>query len=251
MTVAKKPKAVWTWDQIVRAMELINENHSLAIGYVEMLRIPVYDQEYLKRFNKTFSAHGLEMIRNALHQAGVMSLCRLWDSSKDALSIPNALCALRRYPHIKATLSRRHQGMMELPTEMAKVRDDARDPHIQNSLERLARRQAAEMVTRTKQTFRELYSLAAQDSFIELVGAVTNWRHKIAHPVVVTKLERSGVAVSPLKWGDLETALAQTSQIVALLNLLIDDLNIYPKDSHKVWERYGAVFWKSVSATPE
>lgn len=220
-------------DEAIRLMKAIDQRHRDAVAYVELYRHPLFDNEYLKRFDNTYSAHSVTTIGYALHASAVICVAGLWDQGADARSLPNVLRRLDA-PGVEEELVRRNR------TSTAEVFKIADGHYLVDEAE-----------TKTRRWFVDIYEKAKEKHFVGVRDRIVNLRHKIAHSLEVTRAEeraaKAGVALAPTKWGDLEIVLKTTEEIIHALHLVLTETDVAIDGSHNIWARYAASFWNSIS----
>lgn len=238
-------------EQLRKHWHAVNRDVDEAIAIVETVRVPLFDRDYLKRFEQSFSAHCLDVVRHGLHKAGVMCIGRLWDDDNDALSVHNLLKLLRKSAVIDAIIARRRANMLGLVSGVEAKKGVLEAP-VRAALESMQLRDAQRVETDTKAELERVQALAADAEFTCLRRSVINWRNKaIAHPVEKTRLEKTGVQVDSMKWGTLEKSVEKTTEIATIAISLADDLSVDFNANHRIWQTYASAFWSSFKERAE
>jgi hypothetical protein len=240
--------------EIGKVFEKVDLDLYEAVATVELLRHPTYDQKFLERFRKTYAAHGLNMVRRSLLQQGVICLSRLWDPAKDAQSIPRLAALVADEKNMARVRARRREDMLSLPDEVERGRGTPLEPIAHAALTTIAYSDAESAAAKADHQAEQVKELIANREFQGLRDSAINWRHKIAHPVEETRMERKakaeGTTVEPLKWGDLEKAVAYSCDVASALALLGLDLNTSYPSRQEVWASYADAFWLGYGELP-
>ena len=247
------PNPLQNAKKILRA---VDKDHALAIVSVEVSKPILFDQDYLDRFQDTYSSHVVNYLQHAIHNDGVMILCRLWDNSDGALSIPNLLKELRRPEVVAAIKGKRKSALFNILNGAEIKRMIAEHGEaIRNSIKQKAEKDWEKAEDRIVSSLAAIQAMNDDTILKDLRQKIRNWRDKhIAHPLENTrteiKLAKDGVNIAPPKWDDSEKLLAITSKIVAQLLFLVDEVSVDPRPKCEIWKTYSRSFWKSINQKP-
>ncbi|WMW64355.1 hypothetical protein [Nitratidesulfovibrio liaohensis] len=236
-----------------KCIQKINMDTREVVAVTKMAHTPLFDKDYISRYDNTFSAHGLEIIKYSLHNYGIIIITRLWDNDKDSLSIINANKFYRENAH-KIILRRKSELFRIGHIDLTESDEPSRNL-INQSLHKRAERDSMPIDGYVQAELEELSSLINNVHFKDMLHSITNFRDKLAHPVDISRKEKNalskGKSIDTTKWGDLGKLVSHTTEVVRRLNLLHSDLATNLEEFGEIWARYSTAFWDSASADPK
>ena len=229
--------------------DAIHEGLRDAIGIVELIDQPLFDQNLIDKFRQTRASFAFELNRQMLHKAGIFLVYRLWDKGGDAKSIPNLADIVLSSDYRQKIIERRRSAMLSLKTEWPKLPnvDLKRD---YGAIERIANEDADRAELDAISQINELEALYKSSEEAEIRIRLLALRHRIAHAIEISGLEKrraeKGTPIANAKWGDLARVVSHTERVTVLLGLLSQDLSVDYSDDHDVWKTYASSFWNSI-----
>ncbi len=231
-------------------LDTIDADIREAIAIVEFVERPLFDGEFLKQFENTYSSHGLELIRSVLHKAGVVLVGRLWDPKDSSHSIPALYRLITEETYIQGVILRRRSAQQQIIQDLKGPLAE-KDAAVIAAAEKLAARDSDRAERIVLQQYNQLKLLFTDQKEIERRESLRNLRHKIAHPIKTTDIERNarkaGRTIQNVKWHDLRYAVEHSAKLAVLLASLSQDMNSNC-DDRSPWVRYAYHFWNSISA---
>lgn len=220
-----------------------------AITCVETLKPILYDKEFTKKFNNTYSAHILNYLQLAIHRDGISCVWRMWDLDGDSNSIPALIAKLDNPSSLDVIKDRRRNAMLDINKHVKHLDSDGIPlEEMEKIIARMANRDADSAADNVADHLAEIKGLVADTELDGLLKRSKSWRDRhIAHNTDLTRSERrSGVKTDPVKWGELEKTVELTAKIFSLLRVLVEDLTIFPSDISKNYKKYSSAFWGSM-----
>jgi hypothetical protein len=224
------PKIRGTPDQVLvelrRRLDLVWQDLTFAIACFEAFRIAARDARLLGRLGKSYATGAFKPIRDALFRETVLALMRIWDNSaRNNLRMDDIVDNLIR-PEVASLIKQRRRSAVggvgaNADSAEAAVRRDIR------RVEAIRRRIRA-------------------GNLKESVDALKRHRHEfLAHTAVVGS---SASQIRQIKYGDERYLLRWSAKLSQLLNILVDDLHVSPRQDTKMFRMAAKSFWEPVRA---
>jgi hypothetical protein len=235
--------------QLRPMLDKINAELRRAIALHEIYQIGTSDKSATSKFDKTYAANALNLIRDSLLYEEVMCLMRLWDE-RDAISIPNVVKGLRKKEIQEAIIGRRRSAMLEIMSGPEFTSHSQADQEcLRSQYVREADQAAADARAEIDSCLTEVSKICAGT----LRKSLKNFRDKvIAHTLLITQAERraqeTGSTIPNFRYGDEQKFLLDTIPLVVTLNALVDDLQITFEDSKRIWGIYSKAYWHGSTA---
>ena len=237
-------------------MDAVEGNLRTAIALREVYVLPSYEGTVVSKFDNTYAAHAMGLIRDQLTLSVVAAVSRIWDGTPGAKSVPALINILRRPVVRDAVVRERRATALSLTTAEPLATEMKDDQALAAAIGRMAERDADQAQTEFERALsgvdRRIRAFMGSDATQSLKAMRDR---VVAHTLEETRAEKaareSGETIAPLKRSDLDQILDETIAIVTELDQVVRAHHPSFEKLASVWKAYSNDFWQRISAEPK
>lgn len=180
------------------------------------------------------AGHAFNVFQKAMHGFEIVQLCALWDKPDQELahnSIPTVHALIDDDAVVKILVRNVEGGWP----------DDEGDPDLLAYLKATRSEGGAKALEPLSRLRQEIPKVVGSPQFV----SVKNMRDRfLAHALVETRAEKKGI-VAPMKYGDEQALLRETTRIIEELYLWVTGTNFDLSDNRELQARRARALWSN------